>query len=158
MEASLRHSLLVIDSITSPCLLPRRKRLGGGGTESLNLLITRLGPLLTSPSSQVLFQKQLTIEKETPLLLSTYEIWKALGTVCQKWRWKPNIYVSLWIRISRWLYQHLNYRDHPTRGKLSLPSPPCACPSVLAARAPPSVPPLHSLLCGITSRPRSNGL
>ena len=77
MEPSLHHSLLVIDSITSPIPLPRRKRLGGGGTESLNLLITRLGPLLISPSSQVLFQKQFMIEKETHLILSN--LWNLKG-------------------------------------------------------------------------------
>ena len=64
----------IIKPISSPSPLSGEE---GAGAESSNLLITRLGPLWTSPPSQVLFQTQLIIEKETRLSLSNF--WNLKG-------------------------------------------------------------------------------
>ena len=153
----LRNSLLVTDSITSPSPLPRRKRLGAGGTESLNRLIARLGPLWTSPPSQVLFQTQLIIEKETRLSLSNFWNLKGFRNCVPEMEMKTKyIFLIMNQNITMALPTFKLQRPSHTWETVTAKSPVCLSLG-LSCQGSSLGPPLHALLCGIASRPRSNG-
>ena len=106
MEASLHrygwlnHWPLVIDSTSSPSPL-LGSQVGGwrGGIKSFNLL---WGWFSWQPAPFFwCFSKDtsLTLQK-TSLSLSSQEIPRVLRALCQKWVWKPNIYIHRFLIIN----------------------------------------------------------